>query len=495
VTQENFKLDMMTNNLYRFTYAVKRMYKSLMHDVRRRTSLSMNFKRNYSSALYISGKKAYKAFAHLSPYLDFDERFTNIDKLQKNVALRGMDIDVVQLKEAWDFYVKMIADKYALEDNNKELTSRIKILLESAERTTMEEQEVLKLRTQLKIIREDLKTIKEAIWELDEDIIGRLLKLPNELDPRTPVSEPMILKNVGSMPEISEKNRKSHIDIGTSLDLLDYKNPICYYLSNDAALFELAVLSHAGRVLGENNMVKIIGTDFSRSFLVEASGLNHEDPMAAFVIENHNEVERDSPNRMHLVGGASLISFLTLHTKQLINPKNFPLKYFATGRQYTPLPRDSHAYGLFTVCQASVAHAFVVVKDAKSEEYKMLFEELLKTTCKLYDDLCNHYRVIMRSASELQSCEEMRVSFEMWSPFMNRYIEVGHISTYGNYFSKRLLIAYQTSTGRDFPTVISGTILSVPHLLGCLLEQNPDRFVIPAKIAEFIPLNTHVTMS
>jgi len=228
---------------------------------------------------------------------------------------------------------------------------------------------------------------------------------------------------------------------------------------------------------------------------VEASGLNHEDPMAAFVIENHNEVERGSPNRMHLVGGASLISFLTLHTKQLINPKNFPLKYFATGRQYTPLPRDSHAYGLFTVCQASVAHAFVVVKDAKSEEYKMLFEELLETTCKLYDDLCNHYRVVMRSASELQSCEEMRVSFEMWSPFMNRYIEIGHISTYGNYFSKRLLIAYQTSTGRDFPTVISGTILSVPHLLGCLLEQNVDRFVIPAKIAEFIPSNTHVTMS
>lgn len=461
-----------------------------MRDVRRRTFLP-NFERDYSSALYISGNKAYKAFAYLSPYLDYDERFANLDKLQKNLASRGMDADVVQLKEVWNFYVKMVADKYALEDHNTELTSRLKTLLGSAERTTEQEQEKLKLHTQLKIIREDLKTMKQAIWDMEEDVMEKVLKLPNELDPKTPIDKSVILKSVGSVTEISEKNRRSHIDIGTSLDLLEYKNPICYYLSNDAVLFELAVLAHAGRVLDGNNMVKVIGTDFARSLLVEASGLNHEDPMAAFVIENHNEVERGSPNRMHLVGGASLISFLAFHTRQLINPKDFPLKYFATGRQYTPLPRDKHLCGLFAACQASVAHAFVVVKDAKSEDYRILFEELLETVCKLYDDLCNHYRVVMQSASELQSCEEMRVSFEMWSPFLNRYVEIGHISTYGDYLSKRLLIAYQTPTGREFPAVISGTVLSVPRLLACLLEQNPEKFVIPSKIAEFIP-NDHV---
>ncbi|XP_018317859.1 serine--tRNA synthetase-like protein Slimp [Mycetomoellerius zeteki] len=476
----------MLRQMLKLTYALKRTYRTLICDVCRRTSLPLNFERDYSSALYISGNKAYKAFAYLSPYLDFDERFANVENLQKNLALRGMDVNVVLLKEAWDFYTKVVADRYALENNNKKLTDCMKTLLKNTEHTAEQQQEVLKLRTQLKIVRQDLKTIKEAIWDLDEDVIEKVLKLPNELDPRTPVGEPVILKSVGNLPEILEKKR-SHLDVGTSLDLLEYKNPMCYFLNNDAALFEFAVLAHAGRIFSENNMVKIVGTDFSRSFVVEASGLNHEDPMATFVIENHNEVERDSPNRMHLVGGASLASFLALHTKQLINPKNFPLKYFATGRQYTPSPRDSHICGLFTVCQASVAHSFIVVKDAKSEEYKILFEELLEIVCRLYDDLCDHYRVVMRPASELQSCEEMRVSFEMWSPFMNRYIEIGHVSTYGDYFSKRLLIAYQTSTGREFPTMISGTVLSVPRLLACLLEQNLDKFVIPLKIAEFIP--------
>ncbi|XP_072746630.1 serine--tRNA synthetase-like protein Slimp [Anoplolepis gracilipes] len=476
----------MINNLYRFTHALQRTCGILMRDVRRKIFFPMNFKRNYSSALYISGNKAYKAFAFLSPYLDCDERFANVDKIQKELMLREMNVDVVQLKNAWNFYLKMIADKCALEDNNSELVNRLKHLLENPDHTAEQEQEVHKLRTQLNIIRQDLKTIKNAIWDMDEDVIERVLKLPNELDPRTPVNESIVLKSVGSAPELFEENRRSHIDIGTRQDLLEYKNPMCYYLCNDAALFELAVLAHAGRIFGENDMVKIVGTDFSRSLVVEASGLNHEDPAATFMIENHNEVERGSPNRMHLVGNASLVSFLILHTKQLINPNHFPLKYFATGRQYMPLPRDTHACGLFTVCQTSVAHAFIIVKDAKSEEYEIQFNELLENVCRLYDDLGVHYRIVMRSASELQPCEGLRVSFEMWSPFANQYIEIGHVSVYGNYFSKRLLIAYQTPHGRDFPAVISGTVLSVPRLLACLFEQNPDKFVIPPKIAKFM---------
>lgn len=475
----------MINNLYRSMRVLQRTCRISMRDVRRKIFFPINLKRNYSSALYISGNKAYKAFAFLSPYLDCDERFANVDKLQKELVLRGMNVDVAQLKNAWNFYLKMVADRCALEDNNSELAGRIRRLRKSADHTAEQEQEVHKLRTQLNIIRQDLKTIREAIWDLDEDVIERILKLPNELDPRTPVNESVVLKTVGSTPKF-EENRRSHIDIGTSLDLLEYKNPMYYYLCNDAALFELAVLAHAGRIFNENDMIKIVGTDFSRSLVVEASGLNHEDPTATFIIENHNEIERGSPNRMHLVGGASLVSFLILHTKQLINPNHFPLKYFATGRQYMPLPRDTHACGLFTACQASVAHAFVMVKDAKSEEYETRFNELLENVCRLYDDLCDHYRVVMRSASELQPCEGLRVSFEMWSPFANQYIEIGHVSAYGNYVSKRLLIAYQTSCGRDFPAVISGTVLSVPRLLACLLEQNPDKFVIPPKIADLV---------
>lgn len=481
----------MTNNLCRFTHALKRV--TLTRDIHSRTRLSTNLGRSYSSALFISGRMANKVFAFLTPYLDVDRRFADMDKLQKELALRDIKTDVVGLKNSWDFYRKMDADMCALEDNEARLSQLMKQVYESAEITPEQrKQETLKLRTQQKFVREDIKTMKHAIWDLDETVIENILKLPNELDPRTPARESVVLRSVGSQPRSSETSgrQRSHLDIGTDLGLLEYDNPIHCYLCDEAALFELAVLAYAGRVLGDDNgMVRISGADFSRSLVVEGSGLNHEDPATAFLLQNHEEVERGSSNRMHLVGGASLASCLILHTKQLINPDNFPLKYLATGRQYTPLPRDVQPCGLFTACQASVAHAFVMTKD--SGEYSSLFDELVENVCRLYDGLCDHYRVVARSAPELQPWEGLRVSFELWSPFANRYIEVGHVSASGDYFSKRLLIAYQTPTGREFPAAISGTVVSVPRLLACLLEQNPDKFVIPPKVAEFMPTNDY----
>lgn len=452
----------------------------------RKTIIMLYFERHYSSALYISGKRASKVFAFLTPYFDVDERFANMEKLQEEMRSRGMNANVVQLKNLWEFYRNMTVDKRMLENRFEEIKNRRK-LIKSGECTPEMELESNKLLTQQRVIRDDIKTMKQAIWDLDDDVVQRILKLPNKLDPRTPTVESVVLRSVGTALDSSETD--GHIEIGAKLGLLKYQNPMFYYLCNKAALFELGVLAHAGRVLGDDNMIKVVGADFGRSLVVEGSGLDHEDPMTAFLIENHDEVERGSSNRMHLVGGASLVSFLSLHAKQLINPKYFPLKYFATGRQYTPLPPDTLPCGLFTTCQASVAHVFVIVEDEMSEKYIMLFDELVESACRLYGDLCGHYRVVMKSAPQLKPWESLRVSFELWSPFTKQYIEVGHLSTCGDYFSKRLLITYQTSTGRNFPAAITGTILSVPRLIGCLLEQNPDEFVIPPKVAEMMPSN------
>lgn len=220
--------------------------------------------------------------------------------------------------------------------------------------------------------------------------------------------------------------------------------------------------------------------------MLEGSGLNHEDPTESFILEDNSDIERSSNSRIHLVGGASLVSFLAMHTKQLINPNNFPLRYFTTGRQYTPFPHKTAPIGLFTVCQSSAAYAFSMVKESGSEEYKAEFENLLRKTIQLYERLGIHYRIVMRSASELRSWESLRVSFELWSVFNQQYVEVGFISACGDFISKRLLIAYQTKNGRDFPGVVSGTILSVPRLVACLIEQNPQNFVIPDCIKKYV---------
>ncbi|XP_076179538.1 serine--tRNA synthetase-like protein Slimp [Ptiloglossa arizonensis] len=465
----------------------------MVHNVLKRNTLKyvnilLNFDRKYTSALFVSNRTSKECFSFLTPDLDFDKKFTDIDKLQRELTSRGVNVNAKEVKTMWEFYKSVNVDKSKLELKNVEVGSQLAELYNRKDLTAEEQLKFDELSIQSKVLKEDLRSIKGVLSDLSESIVEKMLKLPNEIDERTPLNFPVVLKRNGVLHELSDSgDKKNHIEIGQNLGLLEYRSPMQYYLCNDAALFELGVLNYAGKVFSAADMIRVMGSDFSRSLVVEGSGLNHENPLDAFELSNHIEANNNSPNRMHLVGGASLISFLAMHAKHLINPNHFPIKYFSTGRQYTPFPPGSTPIGLFTVCQASAAHAFLLIKDTNSPEYQSEFEKLLNTVCQLYNDICEHYQIVMRPASELRPWEAMRVSFELWSSFSKQYIEVGHISVCGSYFSKRLLIAYQTPTGKDYPSIITGTVLSVPRLLGCLLEQNPDKFVIPPKIVEHMP--------
>lgn len=447
--------------------------------------------RFYGSALFISGRKANQTFAVLSPYLDFDERFCDLNKLRNELKLREMNVDVESMKKTWEFYKDLDSNKSKLEQKRIDIANRMKVISRQSEQTKDVELEITRLKTLGKTIRQDLKVVKEALWELEETVVSQALKLPNILHPDTPQAEPSILYSSGNRNRAYKEGipPKSHIEIGASLGLLEYSNPMKYYLLKEAALFELAALRLAANVFSDDNMTRVTGLDFSRSIIVEGSGMDHENPEESFILKDNEEIEKHSSNRMHLIGGASLASFLAMHTKQLINPNHFPLRYFASGRHYAPFSDKSKETGLFTVCQSSAVHVFLLLnKDFSDVEHREEFDRLINAAKLMYDALCSHYRIVVRPAKELRPWESLRVSFELWSPYLSEYVEVGHVSLCGQYFSKRLLIGCQAPQGRTFPSVISGTVLSVPRLLGCLLEEYPEKFVVSDKVRELMPV-------
>lgn len=442
--------------------------------------------RFYSSALFVSGKKANESYAVLTPSLDFDERFSDVNKLSGELESRGIKLDLENLKKKWDFYKEIDSNRSTLEQKRVDIAQRIKIISKKTEQNKDDENEINRLKTLGKIIREDLKIAKEALWELEESVIPQALRLPNFLHKDTPKTDPEVLYSFGN--PVNSASAKSHVAVGKDLVLLEYSSPMSYYLTGDAAFFELAVLRLSALILSENNIVRVTGLDFSRGIIVEGSGLDHEDYRDSFTLRDNEEIEKHSSNRMHLVGGASLQSFLAMHTKQLINPNHFPLRYFATGRQYSPFSANSKENGLFTVCQSSAVQVFALLNKTSVDDCAVEFDRIIDTMKIVYESICSHYKIVVRPARELKPWESLRVSFEMWSPCSNEYVEVGNLSMCGEYFSKRLLIGCQSPTGRTFPSVISGTVLSVPRLLGCLMEDYPEKLFISDKVKEHMPI-------
>ncbi|XP_011496071.1 PREDICTED: uncharacterized protein LOC105360769 [Ceratosolen solmsi marchali] len=435
----------------------------------------LNNEKRYSSSLYIPGNKANKVLSFLRPDLNFDNYFEDLQKTEKELNLRGYKADLEYLKANWHSYKVLTLKKIKLEKELKKYSNQISIV-KNNNATSGDTSNLNDLINKCKCVKTDLKLIKENIWNIEEVVIPELLKLPNNIDKRTPIEFPVILKTVGQKPDIIE-DAIDHVSIGTELGLLEYKSAIQYFLCNEAVVFECGILSIAGRILNDSGIMRVAGPDFCRSIVIEGAGIDHQSPLNSFIIKDSDNLEI---NRLHVVGSASAPALLAIYTKKIIQEKDFPVKIFNTGRQYVPIIRELATYGLFAVCQASA-----VQTQTNDENYQDELENLINVTSKIYDEIGSHYQVVIKTTKDLDLSERMRVSFEMWSSYLNCYIEVGHISVCGDYFSKRLLIGCKSSNNVKFPAAITGTLLSVPKILGCLFEENPKKFVVPENVKGF----------
>ncbi|KAJ8687446.1 hypothetical protein QAD02_023240 [Eretmocerus hayati] len=441
--------------------------------------------RTFTSALFVTGDQAHKTFAYLTPEIDFNDRINNLQKLQYDIDSRGLEINAEELSKKWHHYQYIISNKNSLQQKLTSLTNKVVELKKIDSPSSEEEQQIEALITQCKLVKQDLKTVKEAAWEIEKTVIPEILKVPNEVDEDTPSQSSTVIKSVGKIPEDHKCEWKSHLDIGKRLDLLDYRNPVHFFLCNEAAVFELGVLAMASKIMSEYSFYRVSGPDFCRSVVVEGSGMDHESSSETFILKNTDNVEQSYLiNRLHLVGGASLPALLAQQTKTVSRRKFFPVKMFTSGRQYTPFPKTSATYGLFTVCQASALQALAYIVDNNGESCSKEFENLVNITSRIYDNIGCHYRIVLKCAKELEISERKRVSFEMWSAYSKQYVEVGHVSACGDYFSKRLLIGCQSTEKMEFPSTITGTLLSVPRVLGCMLEENPEEFLLPDTVAK-----------
>ncbi|KAJ9575539.1 hypothetical protein L9F63_007609 [Diploptera punctata] len=410
----------------------------------------------------MTGDEAKEQFSVLTPHIDADERFKEITSLKENISKRGLEIEVEKIQTLWNMLKQVEKDKVTLENKRVDIANKIKQLKGSGENSV---KEMDKLKLQGKLLRDDLKTTTKAVWELEKLAIPRILNLPNDLHVRTPSSENIIFE-VGK--EATSKITESHVDIGKSLGILDCINSEWFYTKGHGAIFELGMLDYFANEIFNQNFIKFCNSDFSRSVVVEGCGINHEDPTDTFILKDTDDMlEAKDVNRLHLVGGTSFISFCAFHAKNIIPTTSLPLQLFAVGRHYTP--NNQNGSNLFNTCQSTSVGLFILTSNQNSEIEE--FDKCVAMITEIYKTLGYPFRIVYLPAKNLKKYESLKASIQMFSPYFGSYIEVGHICMCGSYISKRLLIRHGTEEDMKFTHVISGSAVSIPKLLGCLLEQ------------------------
>lgn len=416
------------------------------------------FNRLFSSALYITGDKAHKTYAVVTPILDFEERLKNKLELEENIKLRCLNIDLEAVEKRWVFYKHLNEQKENLEFTRSEIGKEITRLIKNENET----QNVEKFKVHAKLVKEELKLLKDYLYGVEESSVLKVLSLPNILHPNTPKTSE---ETFYSFLEKPLTKSSSHMELGS--DLILCLNPYLYYLKGDAAFFELSLTEFVRNALIDFSFIQFCTSDFSRSVVIEGCGTNFQNKLEVFTLEKiHTDSNHGEYNRLHLTGGASLYSFMAYFTRNLVLESYLPLKLFSCGRKYQP--QNSQILDLFNSTQETAVEVFIATRD--HDDLNLKFKELVEKIIDIYQTFECHFRLSYLPPNKLKTYESLRLSIQMYSCHLEKYVEVGHISICDDFLSKRLLFSYNSNKERKFPKIISATLIRVQPLLACLLE-------------------------
>ncbi|XP_030747205.1 serine--tRNA synthetase-like protein Slimp isoform X1 [Sitophilus oryzae] len=433
--------------------------------------------RKFSSALYITGDKAQKSFSALTPVVDFDTQLKKKSELQRNIALRKLQIDIDKVEERWKFFKDIEYQKNILEQTKSKIGQSLYELTKQNKENKVDD-EIEKLRLHLKVIKEDLKNIKEVSYSIEEGANLQVLDLPNDLHSKTPTDSELELFRYLEKIDIGTE---SHINIGEHKNYLKFINPMSVFLKSDASLFEFGVQNYFVNELLHFNYVEFSNSDFVKSIVVEGCGTNPYDNSEVLTLETIHCVTSDDINRLHLVGASSLYSFMAYFTKHMVQKSLFPLKLFCVGRKYQTVEENT-SKTLFNLNQSSNIEIFI----ANTETFNL--EHIVNDVVTLYKQLGYHFRVVLKPAYDLKKAESLRISIQMFSNHLGSYVEVGYVSFYEDYISKRLLFNYTQSNERKYPFIAGGSLINIHKFLGCVLENNSidDRKLLTDLLSNYI---------
>ena len=393
---------------------------------------------------------------------------TNIEAIEENVRKRDLNIDLEKLKllDESRRAAKFESEKLRAEQKKlgKEIASSSEIekssLLEKAEK-----------------ISNEVKTLSEETQQKDDEFFETWIKIPNIVDSSSPVGKTeednKEIKKVGEPKNIL--NPKTHLEIGENLGLIDVERASKIsgsrfsYLFGDLVKIQFNLVSYTLNKLSDKGFNPTIPPVLVRENALFGTGFFPDDSEQVYEVQNDD---------LFLVG-TSEVSLAALHTDEIIDIENLPLRYAGYS---TCFRREAGTYGkdtsgIFRVHQFDKVEMFSFCDPEKSKEEH---ENILTIEEEILQDLEIPYRVVDVCTGDLGASAAKKYDIEAWIPSQQRYREVTSCSNTTDFQARRLNMRTKIEGGNTILHTLNGTALAVGRILIALLENNqqPDGSVM-----------------
>ncbi|KAF9141398.1 seryl-tRNA synthetase [Mortierella sp. GBA39] len=311
---------------------------------------------------------------------------------------------------------------------------------------------------------------------------------------------------------VSEYPLLDHVALSKHLDLVDFESATAvtgsrwYYLKNEAALLELALIQFATQRAVKAGFMPVITPDVVRPEVVQACGFQPRDEASqtywvSTVAPGSTKAVSTEGAHQHqhsalcLVATAE-IALAGMNLNKVIEESQLPIKMAGFGRAFRAEAgsRGAEVKGLYRVHQFSKVELFVVSKADPSESDRIL-EDIRTFQEDIFQELGLCYRVLDMPTEELGASAYKKYDIEAWMPGRNGWGEISSTSNCTDYQARRLNIRYRTNKLRqphqdsatsatasnsvvstEFVHTLNGTAMAIPRIIVALLEtyQQPD---------------------
>lgn len=399
--------------------------------------------------------------------LDMKELRARLAEAKENSRQRRVDVDFDALISADDRRLAFLQEVETLRCERHEIAEQTQAAKEQDARAGLVEKgKALKIALAEK---EEQLALIEAEWR------AWMLRVPNWTHPDAPVGEDdhgnQEVAVHGTIPVLTF-SPKSHVVLGESLDVIDFKRGATvtgakfYFLKGRLALLEQALIQYAMKELVAERFIPMITPDLAKDEVLVGTGFHPRGPEAQI----YSVMDSD----LSLIGTAE-ITLGGYHRGELIPEERFPLKYLGLSHCFRTeagtYGRES--YGLYRVHQFNKLEMFVY---ALPEQSQVLHEELRQLEERLYAKLGLIFRTVDTCTGDLGGPAYRKYDIEAWmwgkGEGKGDWGEITSASNCTDCQARRLNVRVKRDDGATcFAHTLNGTAVATSRALIAIMEQ------------------------
>jgi len=403
--------------------------------------------------------------------LDLKFVLANLDAVKLNCRRRNIKVDInrlVAMEEERRARLKHVEEIHRQQNEN---AAAMKAKLPPDERNML----IAKGRE----LKEAVANEEATLSQLTNNVDVLLRQIPNMTHPDAPIGaseqDNREIRRHGS-PTKFDFQPKDHVTLGLDLGLIDFESAAFvtgqkfYYLKNEAALLEFALIQYSLTTLIKDGFTPIITPDLARAEILDGIGFN---PRGAetqiYSIENTD---------LCLIATAE-ITLGGMLKDAILDEGGLPLKFAGVSHCFRTEAgaAGKESKGLYRVHQFTKIEMFAFTTPKTSEATHETFVGLEE---RLFAGLGIPYRVTDICTGDLGGPAYRKYDLEAWMPGRSEKGDWGEVTSTSNctdYQARRLGIRFRREGEKKpvFVHMINGTAIAISRALIAILENYQQR--------------------